>query len=148
MGEAPALGLGMALAQPRKEVIVLNGDGCLLMNLGCLITIASSGAKNLTLIVLNNGIYEVTGGQQLASRQADADFTLLAKGSGWKSVFEFDDLQQWSAEIGTVMSAPGPRFIRLATQPVGASYHLESPGPMATRIAKFRAALGLESECD
>ncbi len=142
MGEAPALGLGLALAQPDKEVIVLNGDGCMLMNLGCLVTIASSGAKNLTLVVLHNGIYEVTGGQQLASRQAAINFTLLAQGAGWKSVFEFNDMQQWSAEIDTAMTAPGPRFIRLATQPVGENYHLESPGPMPARIAGFRAALG------
>lgn len=141
MGEAPALGLGMALARPDKEVVVLNGDGCMLMNLGCLVTISSSGAKNLTLIVLDNGIYEVTGGQQLASEQAQTDFTLLAKGAGWSSVFAFDELQQWNAEIETVMSAPGPRFIVLSTQPVGEHYHLESPGPMAARIATFREAL-------
>lgn len=141
MGEAPALGLGMALARPDKEVVVLNGDGCMLMNLGCLVTISSSGAKNLTLIVLDNGIYEVTGGQQLASKQAHSDFTLLAKGAGWSSVFAFDDLQQWNADIDTVMSAPGPRFIVLSTEPVGEDYHLVSPGPMATRIADFREAL-------
>ncbi|MBI3865602.1 MAG: hypothetical protein HY290_27330 [Planctomycetia bacterium] len=41
MGEAPALGLGMALAQPQRHVIVLNGDGCMLMNLGCLVTITA-----------------------------------------------------------------------------------------------------------
>ncbi len=141
MGEAPALGLGMALARPDKEVVVLNGDGCMLMNLGCLVTIASSGAKNLTLIVLDNGIYEVTGGQQLASKQARADFTQLAQGAGWSSVFSFDDLQPWKAEIEKVMTAPGPRFIVLSTHPVGEHYHLESPGPMADRIAGFREAL-------
>ena len=45
MGEAPALGLGLALAQPSREVIVLNGDGCMLMNLGALVTIVASGAR-------------------------------------------------------------------------------------------------------
>ncbi len=146
MGEAPALGLGMALARADKEIVVLNGDGCMLMNLGCLVTIANSGAKNLTLIVLHNGIYEVTGGQQLASRQGSTDFTLLAQGAGWPSVFEFNDLGQWRAEIGTAMTAPGPRFILLATQRVGANYHLESPGPMAARIADFREALVEEAK--
>lgn len=141
MGEAPALGLGLALAQPQREVLVLNGDGCMLMNLGALITIVSSGAKNLTLIVLDNGIYEVTGGQQLASRKTGADFKHLAEAAGWSSVFAFDDLQTWRDEIATAMIAPGPRFIVLSTQAVGDSYHLESPGPMAARIANFQAAL-------
>src|SRR5882757_1221049 len=64
MGQAPALGLGLALAQPAREVWVLNGDGAMLMNLGCLVTIVASRAENITLIVFDNGIYEVTGGQQ------------------------------------------------------------------------------------
>ncbi|HEV3340751.1 MAG TPA: thiamine pyrophosphate-dependent enzyme, partial [Pirellulales bacterium] len=67
MGQAPLLGLGLALAQPSREVIVFNGDGCTLMNLGCLVTIAAGGATNLSLIVLENGIYEVTGGQPTAA---------------------------------------------------------------------------------
>ena len=141
MGEAPALGLGLALAQPQREVIVLNGDGCMLMNLGSLITIKSSAATNLTLIVLDNGIYEVTGGQQLASQKTKADFKLLAQAAGWSSVFAFDDLETWRDEISTAMTAPGPRFIALSTQTVGDSYHLESPGPMPQRIANFQAAL-------
>ena len=53
MGGGPALGLGLALAQPQREVLVLSGDGSLLMNLGSLVTIVSSGATNLTLAVLD-----------------------------------------------------------------------------------------------
>src|SRR5947209_7880030 len=59
MGHAPMVGLGLALAQPTRQVIAFNGDGCMSMSLGCLVTIVASGAKNLTLIVLDNGIYEV-----------------------------------------------------------------------------------------
>ena len=64
MGQAPPLGLGLALAKPQREVLVLNGDGGMLMNLGCLVTIVASGARNITVIVIENGIFEVTGGQQ------------------------------------------------------------------------------------
>ena len=46
------------------------GDGCLLMNLGCLVTIVASGARNLTVVALENGIYEVTGGQRTAARSS------------------------------------------------------------------------------
>src|SRR5262245_42475991 len=59
MGHGPSLGLGLALAQPGRGVIVINGDGCMLMSLGNLVTLAQQRA-NVYLIVLDNGIYEVT----------------------------------------------------------------------------------------
>src|SRR5580658_11166433 len=74
MGHAPMLALGLALAQPQREVVCFNGDGCMLMGLGSLVTIAASAARNLTLIVLENGIYEVTGGQPTAGAQVGVDF--------------------------------------------------------------------------
>src|SRR5262245_55217838 len=66
MGQGPALGLGLALslAQGRHGVVVVSGDGSLLMNLGCLVTLASHPA-DLFLIVMDNGVYEVTGGQPI-----------------------------------------------------------------------------------
>src|SRR5215216_8097775 len=63
MGGASSLGLGIALAQPERKVIVLDGDGSLLMNLGSLVTIANAKPKNLVHFVFENGLYEVTGGQ-------------------------------------------------------------------------------------
>src|SRR4051794_33405087 len=54
MGHAPALGLGLALAQPGRGVIVLNGDGCMLMSLGCLVTLAQYTAP-IYLVILDNG---------------------------------------------------------------------------------------------
>ncbi len=79
MGQAPLLALGLALAQPGREVICFNGDGCMLMNLGALVTIAASKARNLSLIVLENGVYEVTGGQQTAASTTRVDFAALAR---------------------------------------------------------------------
>ena len=144
MGQAPALGLGLALAQPQREVIVLNGDGCLLINLGCLVTIAASGAKNLALFVLDNGIYEVTGGQRTAAAtvpHAKVDFAGLARAAGFASVWEFGDLTEWQRAAPEVLSQPGPRFLSLAVEPVGTDYQLVSPGPMAARLARFQQAL-------
>ncbi len=144
MGEAPALGMGLALAKPEREVVVLNGDGCMLMNLGSLVTIVASGARNITLVVLENGIYEVTGGQQTAAstvKHATVDFAAMARAAGFASVSRFDTLDAWQSEAETVCRKAGPRFIVLATEPVGAAYHLESPGPMAERLARFQQAL-------
>jgi len=79
MGQGPALGLGLALAHPERGAIVVNGDGCTLMNLGCLVTIAGNPA-NLFLIIIDNGLYEVTGGQ--ARPGVGVDFAGLARAAG------------------------------------------------------------------
>src|SRR5258708_17685567 len=63
MGLAFPIALGVALAQPKRRVVALEGDGSLLMQLGCLTTIATQAPKNLTLIVMDNGIYQITGAQ-------------------------------------------------------------------------------------
>jgi thiamine pyrophosphate-dependent acetolactate synthase large subunit-like protein len=63
MGLAFPIALGVALAQPKRRVIALEGDGSLLMQLGCLTTIAMLSPANLTLVTFDNGIYQITGGQ-------------------------------------------------------------------------------------
>src|SRR5437762_10225248 len=63
MGLAFPIALGVALAQPKRRVIALEGDGSLLMQLGCLSTIAALAPKNLSLLVMDNGVYQITGGQ-------------------------------------------------------------------------------------
>jgi sulfopyruvate decarboxylase subunit beta len=145
MGQAPPLGLGLALAKPGREVWVLNGDGCMTMNLGCLVTIVASGAQNLSVIVLENGIYEVTGGQQTAAwaarRHAHVDFAGIARAAGFAVAERFEQLDTWQSQAAGILKRPGPRFIVLAVEPVGAEYHLAAPGPMAERLAKFEQAL-------
>lgn len=142
MGHAPMLALGLALAQPQREVIAFNGDGCMLMSLGCLVTIVASGAKNVTLIVLENGVYEVTGGQTTAGAKVAIDFAAAARAAGFASVSRFEHLADWQAGAAAALAAPGPRFIVLEVARV-ADYELTSPGPMAERIERFRAALAL-----
>lgn len=145
MGQAPNLGLGLALARADREVLVLNGDGAMLMNLGALVTIVASGARNMTLMVLENGIYEVTGGQQTAAAQANGpaqvDLAEMAHAAGFATAMRFDQLDTWQQQAGSFLNSPGPRFCVLAVAPVGAAYHLEAPGPMAERLARFQSAL-------
>src|SRR4051794_9784566 len=62
MGHGVGLGLGLGLAHPERGVIVITGDGSMLMNLGSLVTLAENPA-DIFLVVLDNGLYEVTGGQ-------------------------------------------------------------------------------------
>lgn len=81
MGAAASVGLGVALARPEREVLVVTGDGELLMNIGTLATIAMQNPPNLRLIVLDNGLWGLTGGQKTATATV-ADLETIARGSG------------------------------------------------------------------
>ncbi len=139
MGQAPLIGLGLALARPEREVIVLNGDGCMLMNLGALVTISACRPANYTLVVLENGVYEVTGGQRTAA-PAELDLAGLARAAGIRSAAAFDELATWQAHAADVLALAGPRFISLRVETVS-DYQLPTPRPMRERLARFRQTL-------
>jgi len=144
MGHAPMIGLGLSLARPERRVIAFNGDGGMLMSLGCLVTIVAAGATNLTLIVLDNGLYEVTGGQATAGAPragaGGCDFVGMARAAGFATAERFDDAAAWQAACGELLKRPGPTFVQLCVRPVS-EYQLPAPKPMSERIARFREAL-------
>src|SRR3954453_8448460 len=106
MGQGPGIGLGLALACPGRGVIVVNGDGCTLMNLGCLVTLAANPA-DVYLLILDNGLYEVTGGQPVAGAGA-TDYAMLARGAGIRRVYSFDALDAWASGAAEALGGPGP----------------------------------------
>jgi thiamine pyrophosphate-dependent acetolactate synthase large subunit-like protein len=140
MGGAIPLALGLALAQPAREVIAVSGDGSLLMNLGSLVTVVGTGATNLTVVLLDNGIYEVTGGQQTPAVAA-VDYCGLARAAGFPSALDFDQLDRWQAAAADAMRLPGPRFLRLAVQPAPEEYLRFPTPPIAEQLALLRQAL-------
>jgi thiamine pyrophosphate-dependent acetolactate synthase large subunit-like protein len=142
MGQAPMIALGLALADPGREVIVLNGDGSLLMSLGCLITIAAVRPRNLTVVVLENGVYEVTGGQRTAGEEAGVDFAAIARGAGLPTAACYGDLADWSRDAAGFFSAPAPRFVVLRVEPVREDYVPRLSVPFLERIARFRQDFG------
>ena len=111
------------------------------MSLGVLATIVGTGIRNLTVIVLDNGVYEVTGGQTTAGVLAQVDFVGFATAAGFESVAFFDDLIDWQAGAAQVLALPGPHFIALRVEPELENYFLNPPGPTQERIDRFRAAL-------
>lgn len=141
MGQGPALGLGLALAQPQHGAIVLCGDGSLLMNLGCLVTIAQHRA-DLWLILLDNSQYEVTGGQPVAGA-GRTDFTGLARSAGISRAFAFDDLEAWRAGAPEVFAGRGPVLVWLKLTPVAGQKTPTPAHSMPEQIARLQAALGL-----
>ena len=81
MGLAVPIALGVALAQPRRKVIALEGDGSILMQVGSLATVAARRQKNLAIVIMDNGTYQITGGQ-LTSTELGADIVAMARGAG------------------------------------------------------------------
>ncbi len=84
MGGATAMGLGLALAQPDKRVVVVTGDGELLMNLSSLATVSVAKAPNLSIVCVDNGHYQETGDQESHTSQG-VDLAAIASGSGIKT---------------------------------------------------------------
>jgi thiamine pyrophosphate-dependent acetolactate synthase large subunit-like protein len=120
MGYASSVGLGLALARPKRKVIVLDGDGSLLMNLGALVTIAGLQPRNLVHFVLENQLYEVPGGIPLPGA-GRYNLSALARAAGIAKVHEFDQLADFREHLGAILKAPGPTFasIRVARGPSG-----------------------------
>jgi thiamine pyrophosphate-dependent acetolactate synthase large subunit-like protein len=141
MGQAPSLGQGLALAQPERGVIVLNGDGCTLMNLGCLVTLAHHPA-NVYLVIVDNELYEVTGGQATAGA-GNVDFAGLARAAGIKRVYQFHTIDAWRAGAAEALSGTGPVFIWLKIEGRIGQKTPKAPRPMAEQIARLVQALGI-----
>ena len=116
MGLASSHGLGLALGRPDKRVIVLDGDGSLLMNIGTLVTAASTAPKNFYHFVCENGTYEANGGHPIPNR-GKVSFAGLAHGAGYASVHEFSNLKNFEQQIGAVLAEPGPVFGVLKIEP-------------------------------
>lgn len=141
MGGVVSLGLGLAVARPNLRVIVISGDGGLAMNLGSLITVVASGATNLTVVVLDNGIYEVTGGQRVATRDARVDYVSLALSLGFPSARGFDDTDDWQAAARETLSEVGPRFVALQVERAQSEDMQTVLPSIAERLQQFSVAL-------
>jgi sulfopyruvate decarboxylase subunit beta len=139
MGQGPALGLGLALAQPRHGVVVVCGDGHLLMNLGCLVTLANHTA-DVFLIVIDNGVYEVTGGQPTPGA-GRTDFPGLARAAGIRRVYSCHTIDEWRAVADEALGGPGPVVICLKVEARPGQGAPTAMRPMAEQIARLRAAL-------
>jgi phosphonopyruvate decarboxylase len=115
MGIASSHGLGLALGRPDRRVIVLDGDGSLLMNLGSLATIAEAAPRNFVHLVCVNGTYEANGGHPLPSA-ALLDFAAIAKGAGLADAGTIDTLDGFSRALDHVLNGPGPIFRALKVE--------------------------------
>ena len=139
MGQGVPVGLGLCLSQPGRGVVVLTGDGGLLMNLGCLVT-AAQFAVPLYILLIDNGLYEVTGGQSVPNA-GRTDFAALARGAGIARVHECGSRGEWEAVAGESLSGSGPVFVWLKVKGEVGKPTPSAPRPMAEQIARLRVAL-------
>ncbi|HET7265894.1 MAG TPA: thiamine pyrophosphate-dependent enzyme [bacterium] len=120
MSLAVPIALGVALAQPSRRVFAIEGDGSMLMNLGALATVAMVAPQNLTVIVWDNGTYQITGGQAAATAEA-TDLAVVARGAGIVQSAWARDEAEFERLVGEALSGRGPRFIAaLVNQEPGA----------------------------
>lgn len=107
MGKASSLGLGVALARPERQVVVLDGDGSLLMNLGALVTVAGMAPKNFLHVVLEGRTYDTSGGQPTPN-EGGVDFAGLARAAGYRRAETVDDEAGLHAALSELTKAEGP----------------------------------------
>lgn len=111
MGLAIPIALGVALAQPKRRVIALEGDGSLLMQLGCLGTVAIRAPRNLTIVVMDNGIYQITGSQPTGT--AVVDIVAVARACGLTNSHWAADEADFDALFAAAQERDSPSLIGL-----------------------------------
>jgi len=109
MGGHAGFGLGVALAQPDRRVVLFDSEGDILMSLGMLATIAEQAPGNLYHFLLDNECYATTGGQPVPGAKHIA-YDMLARGAGYRQVFTFTDIDALSRDLPRILNMPGPVF--------------------------------------
>jgi len=142
MGGATSLGLGLALAQPDKSVVVITGDGEQLMGIGSLATIAAKQPRNLTIVVLDNGHFGETG-MQRSHTSLGTDLVAVAKGFGIADATTVDSIEHCGAIAERARARQGTAFVQVRIEAD------EPPRALPPRDGvyiknRFRAALGLK----
>ena len=136
MGKASSVALGVALARPDKRVVVLDGDGGLLMNLGTLVTIAGMAPENLVHFVFEDGVYFTTGGQPVPGA-GTLDLAGMARAAGIDESYEYSDLEDFVTELPELLRKSGPVFVCLKVSHGDdvPALELESTGDAMRRVA-------------
>jgi thiamine pyrophosphate-dependent acetolactate synthase large subunit-like protein len=115
MGLALPLALGLAIAQPARQVVVVEGDGALLMHMGALVTLGAVAPPNLTVLLIQNGVHAASGGQALTN--ARLDLAQLARAAGVDRAEYVATSDAFAAALGSVLTSDSLQVLVLATEP-------------------------------
>ncbi|HUZ74100.1 MAG TPA: thiamine pyrophosphate-dependent enzyme [Stellaceae bacterium] len=141
MGGAVMIGLGLALAQPQRRVLVITGDGEMLMGMGSLATVATQRPRNLAIVVLDNGAFGETG-MQASHTSGGVDLAAVAAGCGIPSTLEVTDEGGLDRLARLIHDADAPLFARVRITADEPPRVLPLRDGVALKL-RFRAALGL-----
>ncbi len=116
MGGHAGFGLGLALARPERQVVLVDSEGDILMSLGMLATIAEQAPANFYHFLLDNGVYATTGGQPVPNGKNIA-YDKLAVAAGYPRAHAFEEIADLSRELPAILGRPGPVFVWLKVYP-------------------------------
>jgi thiamine pyrophosphate-dependent acetolactate synthase large subunit-like protein len=116
MGFAASFALGLAVALPQAPVWLLNADGSLCMNLGCLLTEASQRAKNLKHFVIANGVYQTVGALPVVN-EGRTDYVAIARAAGFSRARAIDTIETLEQQLPAIVAEDGPSFTVLQVEP-------------------------------
>ena len=147
MGGHASFGLGLALAQPNKKVVLFDSEGDVLMGMGALATIAEQAPGNFYHFMLDNECYATTGGQPVPNAK-EINYAGIAKEAGYVAAYRFDDLQDFERNVGKILNEKGPVFIAIKVIPAIENDPIGLRQRPATRnrtqtIRDLRAELGI-----
>ncbi|HEY6608813.1 MAG TPA: thiamine pyrophosphate-dependent enzyme [Candidatus Limnocylindria bacterium] len=145
MGQSAAIGLGLALGVDERfeRVVVVEGDGSLLMGLSSIATIGHIAPARLLLIVFDNGVYLATGGQPTAA--GDVDYVGVATACGWTGGRDIGpDAEAFGEALDWAASVPGPTLlrVRVGTETIPTDYFLEDPAVLGRTFMDWLADPG------
>lgn len=138
MGLASAIGLGLALARPARRVVVFDGDGNLLMNLGVVANVAALAPRNLVHVVFDNEAYGSTGNQPTVSAVSRLDG--IAAAAGYRTVAAVDEADGVAGALRAMLATDGPHFLLVKVTQEEAPVPRVPHAPEALRD-RFRAAV-------
>jgi len=115
MGLALPLALGLAIAQPARPVVVVEGDGAVLMHMGALVTVGAVAPGNLTVLLIQNGVHAASGGQALTNPALD--LAQLARSAGIGRAENVATPEAFASALASVSAADGPHVLVLSTEP-------------------------------
>jgi thiamine pyrophosphate-dependent acetolactate synthase large subunit-like protein len=136
MGLAIPIALGVALARPEQGIVALEGDGSILMSLGCLATIGMVRPRNLTIVIMDNGLYQITGKQPTAT-QSTADIVAIATGAGIADSHWIHDEEHFDRVFEGPFDSGGPRLFAIKIDDkAGAPGPVRDPALIRNRFMK------------
>ena len=116
MGQTTSAALGVALSLADEKVVLFDSEGALTMNMGILATIAGKKPKNFIHILMDNEGYDTTGGQPVPNAQ-EINYAGMAKEAGYLAAYNYDNLEDFATNIGSIMEETGPVFVAIKIVP-------------------------------